>query len=51
MYGAFERSFTLPTGIDQDAIVAAFNNGVLTLTVPKSATARDQTRKIDVKAA
>lgn len=50
-YGAFERSFTLPAGIDREAISAAFNNGILTLTLPKTPTAQSQVRKIDVKAA
>ncbi len=50
-YGAFERSFMLPEGIDRDKIGAAFTKGVLTLTLPKTETARQQTRKIEVKAA
>jgi len=51
VYGSFERSFSLPAGVDRDAIAAEFNNGVLTLTLPKSATSQSQVRKIDVKAA
>ncbi len=34
-YGAFQRSFTLPDGVDVDHIVADLDNGVLTLVVPK----------------
>ncbi|HVJ44087.1 MAG TPA: Hsp20/alpha crystallin family protein [Dongiaceae bacterium] len=51
VYGSFERSFSLPAGVDRDAITAEFNNGVLTLTLPKSPTSQSQVRKIDVKAA
>jgi HSP20 family protein len=39
-YGKFERSFTLPTGIDTDAIDAEFEDGVLTVTLPKPEEAR-----------
>jgi HSP20 family protein len=33
-YGSFERSLTLPTGVDADQIRASYRNGVLELTVP-----------------
>ncbi|NIA14379.1 MAG: Hsp20 family protein [Nitrospiraceae bacterium] len=33
--GRFERSFRFPEGLDADAIKARFENGVLTVTVPK----------------
>jgi HSP20 family protein len=33
--GAFQRSLTLPQGIDPEAIAAAFDNGVLEVTIPK----------------
>ena len=36
-YGRFTRSFTLPVGLDVEHVVAAFENGVLTLTLPKRA--------------
>ncbi|HEX9622380.1 MAG TPA: Hsp20/alpha crystallin family protein [Polyangiaceae bacterium] len=36
-YGSFARSFTLPEGVDDDAIEAALENGVLTIRVPKPA--------------
>jgi HSP20 family protein len=47
-YGKFERSFTLPTGIDTDAIDAEFEDGVLTVTLPKPEEA--QPKKIPVTA-
>jgi HSP20 family protein len=34
-FGSFRRSLTLPAGVDADAITAAFDQGVLTVTVPK----------------
>ncbi|KAA5612852.1 Hsp20/alpha crystallin family protein [Rhodovastum atsumiense] len=50
-FGSFERSFTLPEGVDRDRIGAEFAKGVLTLTLPKSADGRAEQRKIEVKAA
>jgi HSP20 family protein len=50
-YGMFQRSFALPQSVDRDKITASFAKGVLTVMLPKTATARDQQKKIDVKAA
>jgi HSP20 family protein len=50
-YGAFERRFRVPEGVDADKIEAAFKNGVLTVTLPKSAEAQKAEKKIAVKAA
>jgi HSP20 family protein len=50
-YGMFQRSFTLPEAIDREKIEAGFHNGVLTLTLPKTAQAAQQSRKIEVKPA
>ncbi len=50
-YGAFQRSFVLPDGIDRDKISAEFSKGVLTLTLPKTQDAQKQQKKIEVKAA
>jgi HSP20 family protein len=49
-YGAFERSFHVPEGVDKAKIEAAFKNGVLTLTLPKSAETKQAEKKIAVKA-
>jgi HSP20 family protein len=35
-WGAFERSITLPTGVISDKAKADFENGILTVTLPKS---------------
>jgi HSP20 family protein len=49
-FGSFQRSFRLPEDVDAEKIEAAFRNGVLTLTLPKSAGARKKEKKIAVKA-
>ena len=46
-YGAFRRSITLPSGINVDKAEAQYNNGVLTLTLPKSEESKP--RQISVK--
>lgn len=35
-YGSFSRSFTLPDNVKTDSINAAYNNGILNITVEKS---------------
>lgn len=47
-YGTFSRSMTLPRTIDREAIDADYDNGVLTLTLPK--TEELQPRRINIKA-
>jgi HSP20 family protein len=49
-YGAFQRSFRLPEGVDADRIAATFGKGVLTLSLPKTAEAK-MAKKIAVKPA
>lgn len=41
-YAQFERRFQLPDTINANGIVAAYHNGILTLTLPKVETAREQ---------
>lgn len=48
-YGSFERYFTIPDGVDANKIAADFKKGVLTVTLPKTAEAKSQQRKIPVK--
>lgn len=50
-YGAFERSLRLPPSIDFDRTEAAFENGMLTLTLPKRPEARPRSIKITPKGA
>lgn len=33
-YGSFERSFSLPEGVDPNAVKATYRNGVLQVEVP-----------------
>ena len=49
-YGIFLRSLQLPFQVDPDEVNAAFDNGVLTITLPKPK-GRDQRRKIEVRGA
>jgi HSP20 family protein len=49
-YGSFQRSFSVPDGIDGDKIEANLKKGVLTLTLPKSAEAQKKEKRIAVTA-
>ena len=49
-YGAFQRMFNLPRDADGNNIEARFENGVLTVHVPRKAVTA-QPRKVDIKAA
>ena len=49
-YGAFQRNFSIPDGVDRDKIDAEFSKGVLTLTLPKTTQAQKQQKKIEIKA-
>ena len=46
-YGAFERQIPLD-GIEHDKVEASFKNGVLTIMMPKSETARQKTKRIAI---
>jgi HSP20 family protein len=50
-YGAFERSFTLPEGVDATKISARFSNGMLEVTVPKPVAEAPRKVEIEVQAA
>lgn len=47
-FGAFARTVTLPCEVKEDAVQAAYHDGVLTITLPKAEQAK--ARKIEVKA-
>ena len=49
-FGSFQRAFQVPAGVDTDKIEANFKNGVLIVTLPKSAEAQKAEKKITVKA-
>jgi HSP20 family protein len=48
-YGTFMRTFQLPQGVDEDQIQAEFDNGVLSLHIPK--TALPQPKRIQISGA
>ena len=48
-YGASQRSFYIPDGVDRDKLTAEFAKGVLTVTMPETAKAAEQAKKIEVK--
>jgi HSP20 family protein len=45
-YGSFQRAFTLPQSVEADAIQAQFDNGVLTVRMPKAPEAKTRTIEI-----
>jgi HSP20 family protein len=48
-YGAFQRSFTVPDGVDAEKIEAAFKDGVLKVSLPKTPEAQKQEKQIAIK--
>lgn len=50
-YGSVYRSIPLPAGVDVDNIQATVKNGVLTVSLPKTAEAQSDVHKVEVKAA
>jgi HSP20 family protein len=47
-YGSFARSFTLANTVNAEAIKADYQNGVLTLTIPKREEAKPKQIKVNV---
>ena len=47
-YGSFTRSFDI-SGIDENAITAVYNNGILELSLPKVVPAVPETRRIAIQ--
>ena len=47
-YGVFERTFTLPATVDANKIKASYEQGVLTVTLPKMAEARPRQIQVEV---
>lgn len=41
-YSSFLRSFTLPQSVDADKINASYNEGILTVTIPKKEEAKEK---------
>ena len=47
-YGVFERTFTLPSTVDASNIKATYDNGVLTVTLPKVERAKPRQIQVEV---
>ena len=47
-YGSFSRSFDV-SGINVEGIQAAYNDGILTLTMPKKVEVKPASRKLEIK--
>ena len=47
-YGRFERRIPLGWEVEEDKVIASFRNGVLTVTMPKSAKAAAKARRIAI---
>ena len=47
-YGAFTRTFTLPTTVDSENVAANYDKGVLKISLPKKAEAKPKQIKVNV---
>src|SRR5271167_3047977 len=47
-YGAFTRTFTLPTTVDSEKVAANYDKGVLKIVLPKKAEAKPKQIKVNV---
>ena len=47
-YGSFMRSFSMPEDADESAVKAEFKDGMLNVTLPKSATAKSKVIEVSV---
>ena len=48
-YGAFERRFTLPEGVDANKVTAKFTHGLLEITVPEPVTLMPRKVSIEIQ--
>jgi HSP20 family protein len=48
-YGAFERTFTLPTSVDPAKIEARFTNGEMAVTLPKREESKPRSVKVKIE--
>lgn len=48
-YGRFERSFSIPDDVDPEKIAAAFKDGVLKITLPKSTDSKVRGSRIEIR--
>lgn len=47
-YGRFQRSFTLPTSVDETKVAASFRDGMLNVMVPKAPPASTAAREVKI---
>jgi HSP20 family protein len=47
-YGRFERRIPLGFEVEEDKVAASFRNGLLTVTMPKSASAQSRVKRIEI---
>lgn len=47
-YGSFSRSVPLPEGVKAEEAQAKYNDGILTITIPKMEPSKHKGRKIDI---
>jgi HSP20 family protein len=50
-YGRFERQLSFDRDVDQEGVTAAFKNGVLTVTIPRTPQAIERRKRIPINAA
>ena len=48
-YGSFVRSFAVPNSVDTEKVSADYNNGVLTVKLPKKEAAKPKQIRVEVK--
>lgn len=48
-YGLFQRSFTLPSSVDSEKIDAAYDNGILSVSIPKLEEAKPKEIQVTIK--
>lgn len=48
-YGGFQRSFSLPSSVEEDKIKASFKDGVLEVDLPKAEAVKPKQIKVEVK--
>ncbi len=49
-YGSFVRSFSVPSSVDTDKVTAQYQNGVLTIMLPKKEAAKPRQVQVEAKA-
>ncbi len=48
-YGRFQRSFTLPTAVDEAKVAATYDNGVLNVLIPKAAPPPQRSTEVTIR--